>query len=349
MVAMNTLVALVQRALAPRGTRLGSRTERTSRHETAVKRLFILLFFFVIFDGAQAICTDSEYLNATSGSCQACTDCLAGRIELTPCSGSADTVCSQFQSDCTSGSEVYNAGNKTCEGCTKCALNEQTVENCHINQDTRCLQKCADNFVYLEHLDSCTLDCTQCPQGLCRDQHHCLCEPAGCYEVGDIYCHFSTCGELSEETTTSGPKTSTTNISLQPWGIGLIAVGVVIGIVAFSACFLLMGFCTSTPSSRRGRPGIGSEESQNSQSGLVLSGSALSGTTATSLGTQSNHIASPVITCSQNSLEALRQAYQQQQHHILHHQIFNSSIIKSSPRSLRTGGGGRKESPMTSV
>ncbi len=197
---MNTLVALVERALAPRGTRLGSRTERTSRHETAVKRVLILLFFFVNFNGAQTICTGSEYLNATSGSCQACTDCLAGRIVLTPCSGSADTVCSQIQSDCTSSSEVYNAGNKTCEGCTECALNEQTLENCRIDQDTRCLRKCADNFVYQEHLDSCTLDCTQCPQGVCRDQHHCLCEPAGCYEDGDIYCHFRLC-EIPEDCT----------------------------------------------------------------------------------------------------------------------------------------------------
>ncbi len=135
-------------------------------------------------------CPQDQYLNASLGLCQTCTNCSSmGLNHLTPCSKERDTVCEPPQ---------------------------------------------------------LALDCTQCPQGLCEDQYHCLCEPAGCYKDGDIYCQHSTCTEMLEDSTTSGSTSEDQNSSLQSWSIGLMAAAMLLGTIAVPACILLM--CFYTPS-----------------------------------------------------------------------------------------------------
>lgn len=359
MVRVFVTSVMLGRALTNLGTGVQprTRTERAGRHEVAVRRIASTLLLFVLVDCFNAQgqddgtgCLQHQYFNATLGYCQTCTDCSSiEQMETTPCSANADTVCGtgQEKTDCTVDLQFYNITSRNCQDCRACAPYEHEVSVCTLEEDTECVQRCSRDYVYQAHLDSCSLDCGRCPEMRCKDQFHCQCTPERCFDSSDALCRFDLCDDASEDPSTGAPSTSSPGNNLEPWGIGLIAVGVVIGIIAFSACFLLMGVCTSS-STRRRRLDVGSEESQSSKSGLVVPGSSVSGaTTTTTLGGGPNHTAVPVITCSQNSIEALRQ--HQQNHYLYHHQIFNSSVIKSSPRGLRTGGNGRKENTVAHV
>ena len=352
MVAMNILV--FSTVLGPvLGLGLGRR-ERTNGLETLVKQfIWTLLLVIVICDclnaQLQPNCPQGEYYNAKLNVCVTCTNCSSiGRNQSSACSAFSDTVCTQNITECVTGKEFYNATARQCQGCRECAANEDEVESCTLQSDVQCESKCPENFVWIESRKTCVFDCKQCPTQHCRSPNQCVCEPANCYDPTDVFCSnkLPNCIDTEEPPTTS-TKASSTNGSLAPWGIGLIAIGVVVGIVAFSACFLLMGFCTSS-SNLRGPENIGSEESQGSQNGLVTFSSQLTETSMTmSLGSRSARLVSPVIGCKRTSRDFLRQSsnpYQLQQHH----QTFNSSKIKGSPQNVQKPNGSRK-SEMTPV
>ena len=160
-------------------------------------------------------CAQGQFMNVSAGTCQQCTDCGQLRLRpVRPCNGTDDSLCER----CTDPNEYYNKA-----------------------------------------LQRCTLDCTLCPHGgRCAEgmEDQCDCSFARCVE-GRM------CDQRSRDprcVVTTPPTTSTTGPAITPqddspvflphWGIALVSVGVIVGIILFSALFVLLGLATSHRKSR---------------------------------------------------------------------------------------------------
>ena len=178
------------------------------------------------------------------------------------------------------------------------------------------------------------LDCSCCPSGDCdRESGNSRCECSSCFLSSDFYCDRPVlCG--TEEPVIATVKTesrSNSQNTLPPWGIGLVAIGVVIGIVAFSACFLLMGFVTTT---RRGDIEI--QGSENSESGLVPGGQIRG---HSSLGTNSTYMSASnagVFLSNQKILELLRNSNTHSSLSSARSSPRSAGSLNTSPKPVRT-------------
>ena len=272
--------------------------------------LLIVIIFFTDWSIQAPQCGPNQYLDQQS-------QCMN-------CTSAADTRClpPQNESDCIAGSQFFNVATRRCQVCMQCTpVTHEVYQLCSGTQDTTCIPTCPNEFLtYDMNEEMCILDCHRCPiTGRCQvgDSRRCLCACERS-EPGDLYCMKSCVTAMPTSADTLPPQQNAGHNTLPSWGIGLIAIGVVIGIVAFSACFLLMGFCTSL--SKRGNADVGSEGSNNSDSVLVSGKSSLITTSPYIQSTSpflSNHSTLDLLRYSPNGL----------------HSSLNS--VKGSPRSVR--------------
>lgn len=187
-------------------------------------------------------CGCNQYLDESEDNhvCRNCTDCCSdGKAQIEPCSKNQDAQCSA----CVPGAQFYDRDVLECKNCTVCREDEQRVTECSISKDTLCTALCQTPQYYAE--GRCHIDCSLCPSGcVTTGTARCRCQPSNCYHDTDITCKNNICGTTGttpiEVTGTVGDDSN----ELPTWGIGLISIGVVIGIVAFSAGSMILGFCT---------------------------------------------------------------------------------------------------------
>lgn len=170
-------------------------------------------------------CESNQYLEGDTCTCKNCTNCAElGQFELNSCTSSRNAVC---------------------QNCTICKVDEWVVAACTSTEDTRCQHRCQSHQYYVPEENRCHFKCTLCQYGcVTSGTTRCQCYPSVCYAETDILCDTNLC------TSTTAPPTEVTGTvdsksnELPTWGIGLISIGVVIGIVAFSAGSMILSFCT---------------------------------------------------------------------------------------------------------
>ena len=187
-------------------------------------------------------CGCNQYLEVSEGDrvCRDCVNCCSqGQVVMEPCTTYHNTECYS----CVSGAQYYDLEKSKCENCTVCKEDEQKVADCSISENTRCQPRCQPHQYFRQ--GQCYLDCAQCQNGcVTSGTARCRCQPSRCYHDTDILCDNNICA-----TTGTTPLEVTGTVAdesneLPTWGIGLISIGVVIGIVAFSAGSMILGFCT---------------------------------------------------------------------------------------------------------
>lgn len=218
-------------------------------------------------------------------------------------------------SSCVEANTFLNSSSGCCQRCTVCPRGTKTESSCNATHDTHCVDRpCTDpNTVFREIDDICVIDCGRCTYKCNIGRNRCECDPSICYE-DPRFCQRPC---LLVNTTEAGPRSSSNPgdpTTLPTWGVGVIAVVAVLGIVAFSAVFLLLGVCTR----KRATEPVDSEASESSSNSLVTSSSLSRGTNSTYLAGYPNH----------SLIDLLRQS-----NNPLHNSL---SSIKSSPKSARS-------------
>ena len=218
-----------------------------------------------------------------------------------------------------SSNQFLDVDRSCCVACTSCAPPGE-LTRCNRTHDAVCVPPCPLGMEWNFPNQKCIIsDCGSCQEGQCLSLTQCLCD----------HCHTgTTCLIQKEECTDAGdaidkgPDTSSS--SLNPLTIGLIAIGVVIGIIVFSACFLLFGFCTT----KQQRQVTENQGSENSESGLITS-RALTNSTRSSYMSSMN--STTAYLNHQSMLELLRHSNTTP----LHGTSGDSSNV-SSPNSFRS-------------
>ena len=219
----------------------------------------------------------------------------------------------------------YDSANSCCMPCKDCsAVNEVVLHQCNTTHDTECIPSCPNPKLQRWSVqdNKCIItDCTKCEGGDCMDGvEACRCLP----------CHTgATCTELVRTEACRADEAVDRNhesegATLNPLTIGLIAIGVVIGIVAFSSCFLLFGVCTT----KQRRMSSENQGSENSESGLV-SGRGFTNSTRSSYMSGMSSGTTAYLN-HQSMLELLRHTSTPV------HSVSSSSSIRSSPKSIRS-------------
>ena len=175
-------------------------------------------------------------------------------------------VLSQGTSMCET-EQYFDNSTRTCKNCTVCMFGEEEKAFCVDFFDRQCRSLCNPGFAY-NKVEGCVLDCEQCEHGCISGEARCQCRPMNCFATSDRFCGRNLCNEPTATGETVTQPTGSSENALPAWGVGLISIGVVVGIVAFSGCFILLGVCTR----KREPPDMGSEDSGNSQNALVTRG-----------------------------------------------------------------------------
>ena len=196
-------------------------------------------------------CECNQYLD---GSCRNCSDCEAlGQVTVDPCTKVRDAVCSE----CIKNQQFFNDETLRCQNCTECAVDERIVVDCTIEEDRQCQPRCQPHQYYDAVLNRCLFACEKCQYG-CLDSGtpRCRCNPADCYSETDLLCVNNMCTPSTAPPTEATKSATPGSDPLPTWGIGLISIGVVIGIVAFSAGSMILSFCTrkTTPIAEDAEP-----------------------------------------------------------------------------------------------
>lgn len=240
--------------------------------------------------------------------------------QMTNCSSTTGGPRQCTPQDCEPGVTYFDSSLRTCEACTPCSTTQEVRNSCNRTHDTHCIPLCQRPYLFWNEAENnCVIDCSQCP-GEC-DQVRSRCECGSCYDDTDLFCERNRC-DISQSPPEATPPPSVGDDGrshLPSWGIVLIAVGVVIGIVSFSACFLLMGLASSRRSTMDP-----TSASDGSESGLVYPSKG-------SLSTHSSYMSgSSAFFNNQSVLELLRNS----QNGV--HEGSLGSLHQSSPKGSRS-------------
>uniref|UniRef100_A0A1X7U771 TNFR-Cys domain-containing protein n=1 Tax=Amphimedon queenslandica TaxID=400682 RepID=A0A1X7U771_AMPQE len=208
-----------------------------------------------------------EFYNMTSGSCRTCTNCSSlGLATLSECGSDNDTICS-----CPEG-HYFNYTIRSCTRCTDCFIDRpryQTIKQCTATSDAVC-QPCQTGYYYVLSYQRCQLNCLACPTGKCETESSEQCQCPQCL-VGPLCTVQDTITPACQPDTptTAPPNTVLTpaydDQSFSTVSSALIAVGAVMCIVIFSACFVFLGVATSC------RKSDSNSETSSSSDGLSAS------------------------------------------------------------------------------
>lgn len=210
--------------------------------------------------------------------------------------------CSKSESDCIPGVSWFDSKTCSCHNCSKCVKGGKEMyvkQQCNVSRDAVC--ECHEPLYFDIYEDRCVIDCHLCKSRECgkAGTESCLCPNPECYQEHDLYCREGPilCQKQTTETSTQIVMIHQGETSLPPWGIGLIAVGVVIGIIIFASCFLCLGIVTVTKNNDPESQG-----SESSENGFVMRGSI------SSVGTKTSYVSSsgyPYLN-NHNMLELLK-------------------------------------------
>ncbi len=217
-------------------------------------------------------------------------------------------------STCTLGT-TFLAASGCCQNCSVCPAGTITEVACNTSHNTNCVERpCSDpNTVYRENDGKCVINCTRCSYQCNIGENRCDCNPNICYE-DTKFCQGLCLPKTPDIDSNTPPSISPGNpTSLPTWGIGVIAVVAVLGIVAFSAVFLFLGVCTS-----KRKTEVDSEASDSSSNVLVTGSTVSGGTNLTYLTGFPNHSLIDLLRLNNNPL----------------HDSLNS--VRSSPRGARS-------------
>lgn len=227
-----------------------------------------------------------------------------------------ETICGSMGtsvSECRSN-EWFDADTGCCQRCTDCSTsNGQTerFEQRSCNRTHNAVCGC-NSPTFLDSLtNECLLNCQNCPSGDCLRHGVCRCARQECHSTDDFFCRRNLC--VSEQPVPQGTTEPVIRFNdgssgageFPAWGIGLIAVGIVIGIIIFASCFLCLGLFNVLSSKSRD-PESQHSSSETSENGLVPD-------SFVSVGTNSTYASSnlyPYLS-SQGMLEILRQSNSQ--------------------------------------
>ena len=237
----------------------------------------------------------------------------------------------QTPMDCIPGRTTFNNDTCSCVPCSLCnKVGEMFVQTqCTVTQDSVC--DCHSPLYYDRDDEECIIDCYECPGGLgcIAGTDSCDCPRKECYLPGDIYCRNPTppcVPEITSPTTpsTNPPPSLFDQDAFPAWGIGLIAIGIVIGIIIFASCFLCMGLFSLHKN--RDPESQGSEASENGLVSRESFGSA--GTSSSYLSSNSLY---PYLN-NHNMLELLKSSHPQ----LVKSNSNRLSSLQSSPVSSRS-------------
>lgn len=210
-------------------------------------------------------CSCIQYFNEATSECVDCTRCCSNSsYQLSACLINSDTRCSP----CDHSHQFYNKVTSSCQNCSVCSRDELEVSECAPEVDTVCKPRCKPHQYYSEDGGRCFFNCELC-QHRCieasSEATHCQCVPAQCYSSTDLLCQNNLCSRTESTTEEATGTVENKSNNLPAWGIGLISIGVVIGIVAFSAGSMVLSFCTrKTPhASSESEPGVNSKPDIN--------------------------------------------------------------------------------------
>jgi hypothetical protein len=225
-----------------------------------------------------------------------------------------------------SSNQFYNSTTSCCMQCRDCsAVNEVVLHQCNATHDTRCIPSCSNPQLQrwsVQDNKCIIIDCSLCEGGDCMNGVE-TCRCNRCH-TGPTCTEIAPTEECRAEATNIGGDRESKGATLNPLTIGLIAIGVVIGIVAFSSCFLLFGVCTTKQRRISGE----NQGSENSESGLV-SGRGFSNSTRSSYMSGMSSGTTAYLN-HQSMLELLRHTSTPI------HSVSSSSSIRSSPKSIRS-------------
>ena len=183
-------------------------------------------------------CGPNQY--RVSGQCQNCTSCeVLGQLTLEKCSHYQDTACSA----CNMGVQYFDMQAGECKNCSICNETQREVEECTSGTDALCIERCQSYQTYKNGL--CGFKCELCIFGcVTLGTPRCRCSPQECYSETDLLCRNNLCTDPTTRPTEVARTLRPQSNELPTWGIGLISIGVVVGIVAFSAGSMILSFCT---------------------------------------------------------------------------------------------------------
>lgn len=218
-------------------------------------------------------------------------------------------VCSRSSPGECRANEWFNAETSCCQTCTDCSTSNGEIERfavaqCNVTHDAEC--DCNMPTFLDTTTNQCLLHCEFCPLGRCSAPGVCECDERKCHTSDDIYCRNPrNCATIPPpvEPTRIAPPPFSEQDTLPPWGIGLIAVGIVIGIIIFASCFLCLGLFTM----HKTQDPESQQSSETSENGLVPRGSL------GSIGTNSTYTSSTVYPylSSHSMLELLKHSNSQ--------------------------------------
>ncbi len=238
------------------------------------------------------------------------------------------TICCstvQNSSACVDGTFLNIQG--CCQQCNPCDSGNRmfTLHQCNKTHDAVCTCKLPE--VYIPKI-GCVVSCEECPN------RHCVpstarCDCGECYAEHDLYCEGapSKCAppiDNSLATSVGREISQSDETSFPAWGYGLVATGIVIGIILFASCFLCLGFVSRQRDAE-------TQSSDNSESGLVIRGSF------SSIGTESSFLSTgyPYLT-SHSMLELLKNSSNT---HLLTHTSTGHLVSADGPPRMSNGSG----------
>jgi len=121
------------------------------------------------------------------------------------------------------------------------------TSQCNVTANTIC--RCSSPFFCDKRTGECIIDCQACPgTQQCRLDYTsaCRCARPECHLPGDVACkdpHFGPCAPplVTKATTSSDLRTPPlSDNSFPSWGIVLIAIAILMGIIVFAPCFLFL-------------------------------------------------------------------------------------------------------------
>ena len=189
-----------------------------------------------------AECASNQYQDTGDERCKNCTDCSAlSQLTLASCSEYQNTACSS----CDMTRQFFDRDTGKCVNCTVCVEGQKLSRECTMDEDTVCDSICQSHQYYDMQLGRCLFDCTRCSLGcVTLGTPQCRCSPSNCYTDTDLLCENNVCTDPPVVQTEATQSTNPRSDNLPTWGIGLISIGVVVGIIAFSAGSMILSFCT---------------------------------------------------------------------------------------------------------
>ena len=197
-------------------------------------------------------------------SCSLCTVCPSYQQKLENCSATKDTVCGIICPD----NQYLDVESGECITCRTCTTDSAIKKRCTRTSDTEC---CEPKYFYNTAAYECTPDCDQCPLG-CKNHRQCRCSD-DCHTGPLCDILVPNCAVTESPTDppiTEGRTPGSSAGTMNPISSALIAVGAVIGIIIFSALFVLLGVFTSC--NRGGTSSQNDSSSNNSTDHFLYNG-----------------------------------------------------------------------------